>query len=87
MSAVASAHAGVVNSAVETGEQTKAVPTRAFLNAINEYEHREGTTDQRIAAEAEDSVAQPSDGDVANGEESDLDLTDWEDMEGEFDDD
>jgi methionine-rich copper-binding protein CopC len=87
MSAVASAHAGVVNSAVETGEQTKAVPTRAFLNAINEYERMEGATNQHIAAEAEDSVEQPNDGDVANGEEWDLDSTDWEDVEGEFNDD
>jgi Domain of unknown function (DUF6532) len=81
-SAVASARAGVVNSAIETGVPTKAVPTRAFLNAINDYERMEGTTGQHIAAEPEGRppVEQPNDEGVVNGEESDLDpVDDWED--------
>lgn len=69
------------DSAVEMGEPTKAVPTRALLNALNEHKRMmepEGATDQDIAE-------QPSDGDVANGEESDLDPVDgWEDLDGEF---
>ncbi|KAI9454428.1 hypothetical protein HD554DRAFT_2002350, partial [Boletus coccyginus] len=38
-------HAGIVNSGIQTDKPMKAIPNHAFLKAIDEYKHTEGTTD------------------------------------------
>lgn len=76
MPAIASVHAGVPNSGIQTGEVKKAVPKRAFLNAINKYQSMEGATaDQHIDTEPEDNAEEADDGD-AGDEEVDIEDSD-----------
>ena len=88
MPAVASAHAGVMNSGVETGELKKAVPRHAFLNVINEYKHTEGAVDLYVETEPEDNSDAEEHHDMDTGLE-DLDPTDdlEDEQVGESDDD
>lgn len=55
MLAIPSAHAGVANPGLQVGEPKKAVPTHAFLNALNEYKAMEGAMDQHVDTEPEDN--------------------------------
>ena len=80
MPAVASAHAGVMNPGVKTGELKKAVPRCAFLNAIDEYKRTEGAVDLHIEMEPEDNSDAEEHHDMDTGLE-DLDPTD--DLEDE----
>ncbi|KAN0081508.1 hypothetical protein V8E55_009132 [Tylopilus felleus] len=74
------AHAGVMNPGVETGELKKAVPRRAFLNAIDEYKRMEGAMDLHVETEPEDNSDAEEHHDMDTGLE-DLDPTD--DLEDE----
>ncbi|KAG6376712.1 hypothetical protein JVT61DRAFT_1729 [Boletus reticuloceps] len=51
------AHAGLVNSGIQEPELKKAIPNRAFLNAINEYKSMVGDTPpSQVGTEPEDNA-------------------------------
>ena len=82
---VASAHAGVANLGNQAGELKKAIPSRAFLNAINEYQCAEGAADQHasVDTEPEDSTEE-SDGGTEVPDDRDTGLEDEQADNGEF---
>ena len=88
--AVTSAHAGVanLNSGTQFGRVKKAIPSCAFLNAINKYKHTEGAMDQHVDTKPENNLdaEEHNDTDVGQGNrqedgKSDSDPTD--DLEDE----
>jgi hypothetical protein len=89
---VASAHAGVANLHNQTGELKKAIPSRAFLNAINEYKSAEGAMDKYAgvdtepegSAEESDGSAEESDGSTEVPGDGDMDMEDEQVHNGEF---
>ena len=87
MPAIASAHAGVMNPGVKTGELKKAVPRRAFLSAIDKYKCTEDAVDLHIETEPEDNSDAEEHHDMDTGLE-DLDPTDGleDEQVGESDD-
>ena len=86
MLVVASAHAGVPNLGTQIGELKKAIPSRAFLNAINEYKCAEGAMDQHVSVnvEPEDSTEE-SDGGTEAPDDRNMGLEDEQVDDREFD--
>jgi hypothetical protein len=82
---VASAHAGVVNLHNQTGELKKAISSRAFLNAINEYKSAEGAMDKYAGVDTEpEGSAKESDGSTEVSGDGDMDTEDEQVHNGEF---
>jgi len=90
MLAVASAHASVANLGNQTGELKKAIPSRAFLNAINKYKCTEGAVDQHVSVDTEpEDSPEESNGSTEVLDDRDMDSEDehWQvdNDNGEFD--